>query len=84
MSNERPQTVEELALWAAEHDGKINAYWEAQHKWNYKKDTADVARDRRVTAIEKKVIVLCTLSAAVGSVIGSIVSGYISAQVLPG
>lgn len=32
--------------WQAEHDGRINAWWEAQHAWNARVDSSVQALER--------------------------------------
>lgn len=70
-------------LWQAEHDGRINAYWKAQHAWNHEHDVeADVVRkvtdkkiaavDGRLSSIEKKIIWITAIAAAGGGSIGPI------------
>lgn len=58
--------VAKLELWASKHDGRIDAWWEAQHEWNGKIEP-------RVSAVEKRLIWFAGFSAAVGAYVGNMV-----------
>lgn len=74
MAPDHPQTTEELALWAAEHDGRINALWEAQHTLNMLSEKRFHAFATRLGALERKVMWFSGFSAAVGGLIGALAS----------
>lgn len=79
LMSERVETLEDVKQWIAAHDGKIDAYWEAQHKWNDDKERelkvdrkemreALSSFARRLVGVEKKLIwmVAACASAAFG------------------
>jgi hypothetical protein len=72
----RIETIEDVRTWIAEHDGRNNAYWRQQHEWNGIADKKFSETDKRITAVEKRVIfwagAAATLGALIGSGIGSI------------
>jgi hypothetical protein len=70
----RPSTIEDLALWAAEKDGRDNALWEAQHELNALTEKRTHAFAVRLGALERKVTWIAGFSAAVGGVIGTLAS----------
>ncbi len=53
--------------WAAEHDGRINAWWVAQHEFNPKLES-------RVSALEKRVILVTGFGAGAGAVAGTLLT----------
>lgn len=73
-SREHPETVR----WQAEHDGRINAWWEAQRAWNMKVDTKLHTLSVKLTALEKKIIFVSGAAAAIGSVLGALITGIIN------
>lgn len=70
----RPTTIEELALWAAEHDGRETALWESQHELNALTEKRAHAFAVRLGALERKVTWIAGFAAAVGGVIGTLAS----------
>lgn len=69
-----PTRVEEdivaIKMWQAEHDGRINALWEAQERFNDKCEAERAVLGRRVTSIEKRVLLLAFGGAIIGTVLG--------------
>ncbi len=53
--------------WAAAHDGRINAYWEGQFKWNKEMKIEMRAMGSRVTALERRVVYFAGAAAALGA-----------------
>ena len=82
MRRARLETLDDVKQWIAEHDGRIDAYWEAQHC--YKKRIEAEARvhyvqvENRLSAVERRVIYLSGLAAGVGALIGTFVSGVLT------
>jgi len=64
-----------VKTWIAEHDGRINAYWEAQHDWNARQETAIRDLTSRLQAVEKRVIWLSAIAAGGGGVLGNLLGG---------
>ena len=57
--------------WIAEHDGRINAWWEAQHKWNGEtdqqlKELADVLGALRLSFWKLLAVVAATSGSTAG------------------
>ncbi len=72
MAPERPKTVEELALWAAEHDGRVNALWDNQHSLNDLMEKRLYAISTRLGALERKVMWFAGFAACAGGLIGGV------------
>ena len=64
---------EEWKQWAAEHDGRINAWWEAQHDWNAKVEARITVLEKRVTAIEIRIAMIAGVAAILGSLLGQFI-----------
>lgn len=60
--------------WEAEHDGRTNAWWDAQHTWNEKADHMHSTINARLSAIERKIMWVTGFAAALGAVAGNILS----------
>lgn len=60
--------------WEAEHDGRINAWWEAQHDWNGKIEKWQHTIGARMSAIERKIMWVSGFAAAIGAVAGNVLS----------
>jgi len=78
MSSERPQDLDEVKLWIAEHDGRINAYWETQHTWNERVDSRHQDLYSRISALEKKVMWVAGAAAVLGSLLGTLIPKIIA------
>lgn len=74
MSPEAPKTLEELKLWAAAHDGRINAWWDAQHSWNRRMDKLYAVTIGRISAVEKRMIWWAGFASGVGGLLGGALS----------
>jgi len=57
--------------WIAEHDGRTNAWWSAQHKLNEDNEEDMKAVLSRITSVERKVIWFTGLAAGLGALIGT-------------
>ena len=95
-------TLDDLKAWAHDHDGRNDAYWEAQHHWNDKLEvnckehevSCAQAMDKytlmqgrkmdtmatRITSIEKKSMWVSGACAAIGSIVGVLLSGGLQAK----
>ena len=60
-----------IQIWIAEHDARINAYWEQQHKDNDIMFRKLKCIDTRVTTIEKKIMLVCGVFAGLGALLGN-------------
>jgi len=63
--------VAAMQLWVAEHDGRIEAWWEAQREWNAKMETQVIGLTQRLTAVEKRMMWWAGAAAGAGGWIGS-------------
>ena len=62
--------------WMAEHDGRINAWWTQQREWNLKMEQKVDKHSLRLGALERKVLFISGAAAAIGSIVGALVSGF--------
>ncbi len=67
----RLESLEDVKLWIAEHAGQSKALWRAQHELNDKMDTWTMRIELRITALERRVMWITGMAAAVGAVLGS-------------
>ena len=66
--------LEEVKLWIAEHDGRIDAWWEAQHEWNARMEkwSADVSKE--IANLWKKVALPVALASMFATAITVLVA----------
>ena len=73
-----PTDVQGVLLWIAEHDGRIDAWWEEQKRWNrdFEKEvrTTQHGFELRLSAVEKRMIYVAGIASGVGSILGTV--GY--------
>ena len=62
-----------IELWQAAHDAKINEKWETQEKLNKKVEDRLGKFSERLTAVEKRVLILAFGGGTLGAGIGNIV-----------
>lgn len=67
------KTIEDVKVWAAHHDGKIDAFWDNQFKLNSAQTTTNLDLHVRITKVEKKVMWMAGLAAGLGGIIGPLV-----------
>ncbi len=67
-----------LEVWAAEHDGKINSYWESQRSWNNRVDEKLTCDLGRIIALEKRLVWLSGVAAGLGGTLGGVVSRFLA------
>lgn len=70
----RIESIEDIKIWIADHDGRIDAWWVQQHSWNKSMEGNTRSCETRLTALEKKVMYFSGASAAFGSVIGALIA----------
>lgn len=68
----RLESLDDVRLWIADHDGRIDQLWSSQLKWNDKIDLSFLDVNRRLTSLEKRVIYMAGAAAGVGSVAGAV------------
>ncbi len=80
MASARPpiETVNDMKLWIAAHDARIDAYWEAQHRWNDKMELKLHALGLRLGAVEKRVMWIAGACAGAGAGVGSVLGVLLS------
>ena len=71
---ELEEAMDRARLWMAEHDGRINAYWDEQHRHNKNVDDEMRKLATSLNALERRVVTICGIAAGAGSVIGTILS----------
>ncbi len=69
--------IDDVKRWIADHDGRINAYWAAQFKYNEKAEKRLDGYAVRLTGVEKKMFWIAGFAAAVGSVGGSLAVNFL-------
>ena len=67
-------TPEKIAIWCAAHEARCTAYWNEQQRHNDRLETRMQDQDRRLTAVEKRVIWFTGAAAGIGSIIGAIIA----------
>ena len=72
------QTLEDVIRWAIEHGTREEVLWENQGDWNERTTTKLASVDRRLTALEKRVIWFTGAAAGVGAMIGTLLQGALS------
>lgn len=68
---EKIETIADAAAWIHEHDGRINAWWESQHKFNAEIEERFRKLENRVSAIEKRIFWMCGAASMLGAIIGA-------------
>ena len=71
---ERIHSLEDVKMWIAEHDGRIDAWWDAQHRLNSDNAGKFTNLERRITAVEKKVFLISGAASGAGALIGTLVA----------
>ena len=61
--------------WIAGHEGRINAIWMGQEKFNDRLEVRMDNHDTRLNSIEKKVMLMAGGSAAGGAILGQLIQG---------
>lgn len=68
---------EKIWGWINSHDGRIDAWWEAQHKLNDKVELSQMVTAQRLSAVEKKIMFISGFAAMFGAVVGSLFRFFI-------
>ncbi len=73
-----PSDLQAVLLWIAEHDGRIDAWWEQQKDWNrsFEKEVRSKQQgfELRLSAVEKRMIYVAGIASGFGSILGTV--GY--------
>ena len=68
-----PKDLDDVKLWIADHDARIDAWWQEQKTWNVKFEKEVRATqhgfDIRLSAVEKRMIYVAGFGAGVGSIL---------------
>ena len=73
-SPKRIESLNDVKMWIAANDARIDAFWDQQHKWN---DTADKKFYNfrlRLEAVEKRVVWIAGIASGLGSTMGFLLS----------
>ncbi len=77
MRPERIDTIEDVKTWIADHDGRIDAYWDAQHALNERTTDTLEALTHRLGALEKKVVMFAGIAAGAGGLLGTFIRSFL-------
>ena len=73
-----PKDLEEIKLWVAAHDARIDAWWVEQKQWNrdFEKEVRGAQRgfEIRLSAVEKRMVYVAGIASGIGSIVGTV--GY--------
>ena len=75
---EQIESLEDVKHWIYDHDGRIDAWWEAQHEWNAKKEILDASFEKRLSAVERRMAAVSAAAAAIGAVAGTMLSKWLA------
>ncbi len=64
------ETLEDVKIWIADHDGRIDQLWSDQHRWNEKAEHKIGQLDNRVNSLERRVMWFSGAAAAIGAFAG--------------
>ena len=73
MPDNRIENIDDLKTWVAAHDGRIDAWWDTQHKWNVKVERELLEMDKRLTTLEKRIILVAAVMSGIGTTIGQLI-----------
>jgi hypothetical protein len=78
--SDRIEDLDDVKSWIAEHDGRINAWWEAQREWNTQNDASHVRIGsrlddlrQRIESLERRVVYAAGFATAIGVTIGTLI-----------
>jgi hypothetical protein len=77
---DRVETLEDVKAWIADHDGRIDAWWDAQHQQNRDNEHWKRKIQERLTALEKRVVWISGMAAGSGAGIGTVIVEVIKAK----
>jgi hypothetical protein len=72
----RIESLEDAARYIYTHEGKINAWWDAQHRLNVLYRHRFEALEIRISSVEKRVIWASGVAAGLGAVFGSLLQVF--------
>lgn len=68
---ERVDSLEDVKVWIADHDGTTMAWWQAQREWNQRVDRKIADLNVRLTAAERRLIYVAGAASALGGSVGA-------------
>ena len=71
------KVVHQLELWRAAEAARTKAWWETQHSLNKTVDARMCKAERRISDLDLKVMWWSGFAAAMGSVLGALISHFI-------
>lgn len=77
MDDNLGKQIKDIQLWIAEHDGRINAWWEQQHRHNASVDRWRRESFERMGKVEKRMGWVSGFAAAVGASVGALLSALL-------
>ena len=76
-SADQVDNLSDVKLWIAEHDGRINAWWVTQHRWNDKQEERIKELTAALTQLRVRVMWLVGAAAIGGAVVGALATKLI-------
>jgi hypothetical protein len=73
--------IEQVRLWAVEHDAVITARWEEQWRFNLRNDERVDDHSVRIRMLERRMAVIAATSALIGAGLGGIFGQILLNQV---
>ena len=75
---ESAKSVDDLKLWAVDHDARISMLWENQLATNKKNAVDHEVIISRLDRLEKRVLILVVIGTTIGSLLGNIPANWIT------
>ena len=80
MPDNRPtsniQSIDDARMWMIDHDARIDVWWEIQHKLNAKVEEEMGSLGLRISACEKKLMLIAGAASAVGGLVGGLLAKW--------
>ncbi len=70
-------TPEKVAVWIASNDAQTKAWWEGQRQYNAETAVELATQDKRITALERRLIWAAGAAAGVGGLLGPLLTWVI-------
>lgn len=69
------ETLENVQHWIYDHDARIDAWWEEQHRRNRSVDDRLDGITKRLSALERRIMWFCGAASAIGGIVGALLGG---------
>lgn len=73
----RVESLNDVKMWIAANDARIDAFWDQQHKWNDTVDKKFYSFRLRLEAVEKRVVWIAGIASGLGSTMGFVLSKFL-------